>query len=349
MAIYKQEKSGNWYIDFIDPNGKRVRQSAGTENKQQAQELHDRLKVEAWRVKNVGEKPRYSWQQAVVRWLNERAHKKSLRSDKQALRYLNQHLADKMLDEINRHLIERIKAHKLSTGAKNSTVNRTIAVLRGILIAAHREWEWLENHPIVKLLPVKDERVRWLTHEEVARLFAELPPLTKAMAQFSLATGLRASNVIHLKWSNVDLQKRTAWIDANETKSGKSIAVPLNDDALSALRSQIGKHEISVFTYAGKPVNVVNNDTWRNALKRAGIENFRYHDLRHTWASWHIQNGTPLHVLKELGGWSDLKMVLRYAHLSSENLISYANNSKVNDKILSYPQKSPITDIQRRA
>jgi integrase len=96
-------------------------------------------------------------------------------------------------------------------------------------------------------------------------------------------------------------------------------------------------------------VNVVNNDTWRNALKRAGIDNFRYHDLRHTWASWHVQNGTPLHVLKELGGWSDLKMVLRYAHLSSENLIGYANNSKVNDKIPSYPQKSPVVEMQRRA
>jgi integrase len=280
-----------------------------------------------------------------VRWLNEQ----SLRSDKQALRYLNQHLADKMLDEINRHLIEKIKAHKLSTGSKNSTVNRTIAVLRGILIAAHREWEWLDYRPVLKLLPVKDERVRWLTHEEVARLFAELPPLTKAMAQFSLATGLRASNVIHLKWSNVNMQKRAAWIDASETKSGKALAVPLNDDALSALRSQLGKHEISVFTYEGNPVNVVGNETWRKALKRAGIENFRYHDLRHTWASWHVQNGTPLHVLKELGGWSDLTMVLRYAHLSSENLSGYANNSKVNDEILSYPQKSPIVEMQRKA
>jgi integrase len=64
-------------------------------------------------------------------------------------------------------------------------------------------------------------------------------------------------------------------------------------------------------------------------LKRAEIENFCWHDLRNTWASWHIQNGTPIHVLKELGGWADLKMVLRYSHLTSEHLSGYANNSKI--------------------
>jgi integrase len=72
---------------------------------------------------------------------------------------------------------------------------------------------------------------------------------------------------------------------------------------------------------------VTNTKSWRAALVRAGIENFRWHDLRHTWASWHIQNGTPLNVLKELGGWADLSMVLRYAHLTSEHLSMYVNNS----------------------
>jgi integrase len=70
--------------------------------------------------------------------------------------------------------------------------------------------------------------------------------------------------------------------------------------------------------------------------------------LRHTWASWHVQNRTPLNVLKELGGWASLDMVLRYAHLSSDYLSGYSNNSKLNDKILSYPQKSPVIEIQRR-
>jgi integrase len=70
----------------------------------------------------------------------------------------------------------------------------------------------------------------------------------------------------------------------------------------------------------------LHSDEWKRVLKRAGIKDFRWHDLRHTWASWHMQAGTPLHVLKELGGWSDMRMVLRYAHLSQEHLSAYAAN-----------------------
>jgi site-specific recombinase XerD len=81
-------------------------------------------------------------------------------------------------------------------------------------------------------------------------------------------------------------------------------------------------------------VTRANNHAWRKALARAGISDFRWHDLRHTWASCHVQNGTPLQVLKELGGWADLTMVLRYAHLSSKHLEEYAGNSKVVTNLL---------------
>lgn len=68
-----------------------------------------------------------------------------------------------------------------------------------------------------------------------------------------------------------------------------------------------------------------NNSAWIKALKRAGITDFRWHDLRHTWASWHVQAGTPLHVLQELGGWESAEMVRRHAHLSSEHLAQYVD------------------------
>ena len=117
------------------------------------------------------------------------------------------------------------------------------------------------------------------------------------------------------------------------------IAVPLNDVAIEVIREQIGKNLAFVFTYKGKNVSGCNNHAWRKALVRAGIENFRWHDLRHTWASWHIQNGTPLHILQELGGWSSYEMVRRYAHLSSEHLSEYANNSKTVTNLLQYENK----------
>jgi integrase len=79
-----------------------------------------------------------------------------------------------------------------------------------------------------------------------------------------------------------------------------------------------------VFVYRGKPVKQVNTKARKAALKRAGIENFRWHDLRHTWASRHVQAGTPQHILQELGGWESALMVRRYAHLSAEHLAAYA-------------------------
>ena len=99
----------------------------------------------------------------------------------------------------------------------------------------------------------------------------------------------------------------------------------MNKQALSILKNQIGKNPTYVFTYKGNRIRQCNTKAWKKALDRAGIENFRWHDLRHTWASWYVQNGTSLQELQQLGGWSSFEMVLRYAHLSSEHLRSAAN------------------------
>ena len=104
------------------------------------------------------------------------------------------------------------------------------------------------------------------------------------------------------------------------SKNRKPLGVPLNQTALSILYRQFGKHPIRVFTYNGKPIANANTRAWRQALKRADISNFRWHDLRHTWASWQRQNGTQLDELQKLGGWLSESMVRRYAHLSSEDI-----------------------------
>ncbi len=80
-----------------------------------------------------------------------------------------------------------------------------------------------------------------------------------------------------------------------------------------------------MFSFRGKPVRQVNTKAWRQALKRVGIEDFRWHDLRHTWASWHVQAGTPLYVLQELGSWECVEMVRKYAHLASDHLVQYVD------------------------
>ena len=346
MSIYKRKET--WWIKFTTPDGRRIQQSAGTKIKHEAQELHDHMKSEAWRIGNLGDKPRYIWQEAVIRYLSEQSEKKSLVTDKFHLRWIDTHLREKPLDEISKTTLDKLKAAKLKTDVSNATVNRMLSTVRKILNAAKNEWEWIDAVPTVKMLTEPQSRIRWLTQPEAAKLLGELPEHLKAMAQFSLVTGLRERNVTRLQWSQVDMARRCAWIDAEQSKSKKAIAVPLNDDAMAVLRKQIGKHETNVFTYKGKSVELANTKAWRAALVRAGISDFRWHDLRHTWASWHVQNGTPLNVLKELGGWADLTMVLRYAHLSSEHLSGYAGNAKLGTNWL-HPQKSPISEIRHRA
>ncbi|MDX1353502.1 MAG: tyrosine-type recombinase/integrase, partial [Thiomicrorhabdus sp.] len=82
-----------------------------------------------------------------------------------------------------------------------------------------------------------------------------------------------------------------------------------------------------VFTYKGNPIRRANTKVFKNVCAELGIEDFRWHDLRHTWATWHVQRGTPLEVLQELGGWSDYKMVKRYAHFSHQHLKQFVNRS----------------------
>ena len=221
-------------------------------------------------------------------------------------------------------MIDKITDDKLKTGVAPATVNRLLEIVRVVLNTAVKHWEWIERAPHVRLLRQPTRRIRWLTREEADTLLSHLPEHTRTMARFSLATGLRETNVTRLQWSQVDLERRSAWVEADQSKTGRPIGIPLNREAVVLLRGELGKHKKYVFTYNGKPVLRCNTKVWRRALELSGIKDFRWHDLRHTWASWHIQNGTPMHVLQELGGWSDIRMVQRYAHLSPEHLAPYA-------------------------
>ena len=113
-----------------------------------------------------------------------------------------------------------------------------LEVLRAILRRAHREWDWIGSVPVIRMLPEPKRRVRWLTKEEARRLLYELPAHLEALARFSLATGLRKSNVVELEWSQVDLHRCVAWIHPDQAKARRAIAVPLNDDAMAVLRTQ---------------------------------------------------------------------------------------------------------------
>lgn len=278
-----------------------------------------------WEEDRLGIKPRRVWQEAVIRYLRETTHKASHETDKFHFRWLDPYLRDVVLTDIKRDFLEELIAAKLKENVQPATVNRIMEVVRAVLRKAANEWEWIERVPSFRFLKEPTRRIRFLTRPDASRLLLELPPHLKALVQFSLETGLRKSNVTGLQWDQIDMSRRCAWIHPDQAKARRAIAVPLSKVAIEVVRSLMGQHHTHVFTYRGNPITQVNTKAWHAALKRAGIINFRWHDLRHTWASWHAQAGTPLHILQELGGWESAEMVRRYAHLTSDHLIPFVD------------------------
>lgn len=321
MSLYK--RGDTWWVRFSAPDGRQLRQSTGTSNRKKAAEYHDKQKAEFWRVARLGERPARTWNEAAVLWLKETTHKATHEQDKAILRWLDPFLGGKLLSEVTREVVTEIGEAKVRE-ASPATANRHLALVRAILRKARDDWEWVDRIPKVRQYRVQNSRIRWITREEAERLLSHLPPHQAAMARFGLATGLRQRNVSHLEWSQVDLEQRMAWIHPEQAKARKAIGVPLNEEALSVLSGCLGQHERYVFTYRGRPILQVNTKAWRAALLQAGLTDFRWHDLRHTWASWHAQAGTPLNALQEMGGWASADMVRRYAHLSVTHLRDHA-------------------------
>ncbi len=321
MSLYKRGQI--WWMRFTTPDGRELRETTQTTDRRRAQELHDRRKTELWDQYRLGIRPRYTWQQAVVRWIEEHPDRKGMDSVLSYLRQADQTLRHLTLDEISADAIARALSQYRATGVKNSTANNLGSVIRAVLQSA-KQRGWIDAVPTLRKLPVSDRRLRWLTRDEADRLLAALPPHLAPMVRFSLATGLRKSNVCLLEWSQIDIERRVSWIHADQAKGKRLITVPLNADAIVVLREQQGQHPRYVFTLDGNPILRPITNGWYPALRKAGLEDFRWHDLRHTWASWHVQAGTPLLALKELGGWATLDMVLRYAHLAPDHLAEHA-------------------------
>ena len=229
-----RKRGGIWWVDVVAPNGERIRRTAGTANKALAQEFHDRVKSELWRIAQIGREAAADMERcggAVAQgtvaqgdrqgrcqpsfdgWTRTWAARSSPRSIAPS--------------------IDRITDAKLAQGRSNATVNRTLELLRAILRKCVNEWEWLDRAPQVRMLKEPTRRIRFLTREEAQRLLAELPEHLADMAAFSLATGLRAANVTGLQWSQVDLARRLAWIHPDQAKARRAIAVPLNAEAVA--------------------------------------------------------------------------------------------------------------------
>lgn len=323
-GVYRRPDSRYWWIAGTLSSGKRLRQSSGTEDRAAAEALLAKLKLEAFRETHFGVKPRRSWQEAVVRYLAVKAMLRSFTDVKRICRMLDPYLGSLMLDQINGDVVWSVVQGELHKGNKPATVNRYLATIRSLLKMARDEWQWIDSIPKIRMLPGEVERDRWLTREEADRLIEACPPHLAILVRFALATGCRAREITGLEWNRVDLNRRTAWL--NETKNGTPRGVPLNADAVAVLEEQIGRHPRFCFTYKGEPIRwQLSNTGWLNAVAKAGLTDLRFHDLRHTWASWHRQVGTTCDELKDLGGWKSRTMVDRYAKFATENLAAAAS------------------------
>ncbi len=329
MSLFK--RGNTWWIDFTTASGQRIRCSARTEDKIAAQEYHDKLKHDAWKIEQLGEKRKdYTWEEAAYKWLQESSHKKTHQKDVAHIAWFHQFFKGKLLTELTKDVIFEVAEQKRKE-TSGSTANRHLALIRAILRRAEHEWGWIDKAPFIRFYKEPKRRIRWLESEQVKILLRELPEHLAEMVIFSLATGLRQANVLRLEWSQVKMASKTAWIHGDQAKAGRDFHVTLNALALKVLEKRLGKHPKYVFTYKGNPVRQASTKAWYNALTRAGIENFRWHDLRHTWASWLAQGGVPLNVIQEMGAWESVEMVRRYAHLAPEKFGKYA--AIVDDKL----------------
>jgi integrase len=262
-----------------------------------------------------------TWDEASLRWLRSREEAKWYEKDQGYIARLNDHLLGVPLADIDTAKVCEIRDALLAERAAG-TVNRIMGVLRTVLRYA-AEAGMTAGVPVIKRLKEK-ERLRFLTPDEAARLIEAMPDKMKPIVRLALATGLRQFNILNLEWAEVALDRKWLAIPAEKMKNGEAFGAPLNASAVMVLVEQRGKHTRWVFPSTRKaesgPLKGVNNGMWKRACAKAGIADFHFHDLRHTWASWHVQNGTHPRALQELGGWKDDAMVKRYTHLGSEHL-----------------------------
>lgn len=263
------------------------------------------------------------------------------------------------LTEITPQIVEKWRSERLKDGKQPATCNRDLTALKALMTKAV-EWEKLESHSLSKVKPSKLDsaaKVRYLSEDEEKRLMKTLDerevknrteratanvwrkergyPLyqdlntaaftdhLKPMVLVSLNTGVRWGEITSLTWDAVDMKKALLTVKGDTAKSGKTRHVPLNSIALDALK-EWQKQSSGDVVFPGRGGNTLDNvnKSWKAVLDTAEIKDFRWHDMRHHFASWLVMAGVDLNTVRELLGHSDLKMTLRYAHLAPEHKAS---------------------------
>lgn len=317
MSLYRR---GNWWWIDISSDSGRVREPAGTTDKRQAQEYHEKRKSEIWRRDKLGEAEPVTWGEAVKTWM---AVKPRSLPERYLLRSLAADLALSETLPLGSSVVERLlSGMSKSAGTYNRVLSLIVAIHSASGLAA----------PSVKRRPSPIGRTRWLTSEEWQKLLKALweeSPTLADLAEFSIHTGVRENNALELRWDQLDLKRRVAWFYADQMKGRVPHGIPLNDAACAVLERREGTPKVYVFPSpdSGKPYTKASNRAWYAALRKSKLKGTGvvWHSLRHTWASWAVMSGVKLEEVMRLGGWKTYSMVLRYAHLAPEHLSEAAS------------------------
>ncbi|MBF0483372.1 MAG: site-specific integrase [Candidatus Omnitrophica bacterium] len=238
------------------------------------------------------------------------------KSEKHNMEHLNEYFGDRFLHEIKVIDVERLKIDHLKKVSKSS-VNKVLCTLKTMFNKAI-EWEKYNGiNPVakVKFYKLNNQRTRYLEKEEIKRLLEQCEGYLKDIVEFALNTGMRKGEIFNLKWHDVDVNRGIIFL--LRTKNNEMREIPMNETVKSIL-FRVRKMPDSPFIFVGKTGNafVDIKKSFYSALESAEITNFRFHDLRHTFASQLVMAGIDLNTVRELLGHKDIKMTLRYAHLS---------------------------------
>ena len=237
-------------------------------------------------------------------------------------------LGDLKLSRLSPAVLVEIR-DELAKDKAPSTVNRYLAVMSHACTLAEREWDWLESNPVRKVGRLREPkgRVRYLSDSERERLLKAVRaadhPHLYPIVLIALTTGARRSEILGLRWRNVDLKSRRAIIEDTKNRERRSLAlVPQVVDELKTLKKvrHIDHDLVFLHPKTGKPSYFYFEKVWREARQKASIKDFRFHDLRHSCASYLAMNGATTAEIAAVLGHKTLVMVKRYSHLSDEHV-----------------------------
>jgi integrase len=282
---------------------------------------------------------------AAERYLGLKARKRTIAEDKRTLDHLKAEFGETtLLGHITADRISKYKAQRLARirriGEEDkplsaAAINRPLALLRHLLRLAHDEWGVLERVPKIRTEKEPQGRLRWLTPAEATNLLAAcrksknkaLPDLV----EFCMFTGVRRGEALALTWDRVDRSRGVVRLEL--TKSGRRREVPVSSNADGVLARR-WTPDATGYVFGSRNWNAFRS-AWEAALATAGVEGFRFHDLRHTFASWLVQRGRTLKEVQEALGHQTITMTMRYSHLAPDHLRAAV---AVLDGVLSSPE-----------